>query len=86
MRRAIERTLRRAIERTLRRAIIIAKWLPSMLRIERQRAEDRTITQRYFTRIGIMISRTSTYHKNANIGNNWKYPIYIYQMCDDSVN
>jgi hypothetical protein len=25
------------------------------------------------------------YHKNANIGNNWKYPIYIYQMCDDSV-
>ena len=49
--------MRRAIERTLRRAIIIAKWLPSMLRIERQRAEDRTIIQRYFTRIGIMINR-----------------------------
>ena len=28
-----------------------------MLRIERQRAEDRTIIQRYFTRIGIMINR-----------------------------
>ena len=49
--------MRRAIERTLRRAIIIAKWLPSMLRKERQRAEDRTIIQRYFTRIGIMINR-----------------------------
>ncbi len=49
--------MRRAIERTLRRAIIIAKWLPSMLRKERQRAEDRTIIQRHFTRIGIMINR-----------------------------
>ena len=32
------------------------------------------------------VPKSSIYHKNANIGNNWKYPIYIYQMCDDSVN